>query len=150
MSRPKVAFTALTDEIDSLVGALAARYLAVFEPSDQWPDAQAVQKTVDWYASALYGDSERAASEKAAMEIVLFLAPDASQKPAWWGTALGRAVAWWGGLPAEVQQTTAAHVLGVTRQRVTTLIADSQLKVAEGTNHVTRESLMDRLHRTAR
>lgn len=66
----------------------------------------------------------------AAAAIVLngLLDPRDATDPAFWGTPLGRVVAYWGtGEPATITRACAAAALGVTRQTVMNMLRDGRL-----------------------
>lgn len=132
------------------VSSVATRYLAVFEPSDRWPDSKAISDASRWYWEALQGRHGDEQGERAAREIAEHVLPHEAAESAWWASSLGRSVAWWIGYTEDaVPQQVAARILGVTRQRITKLIASGLPTVpVEGlAAHVDRSALLLRVRR---
>lgn len=150
---PAADWTRLPEEVTLLVLGLGARYRAVFEPSDGMPTPGQCGDVAQWYLDCLSGKSGQFEGERAAREIVEHLCPVESLDAAWWGGSLGKAVAWWIGYREEtVPQGTAARILGVSRQRITTLIKDNQIKwvsVEGAAPRIDRQAIIERLHRNA-
>ena len=119
-------------EIHEAVRRLHGRARHVF---GRQPEAT-VAGTTDWYVQELTcaGDAPGAELNERARAAAREIVTDLVDCPdfAWWGTQLGRAVAWWIGYrpnEEQVPREAVAEILGVSRQRVHRIVM-SKLEAA--------------------
>lgn len=101
--------------------ARRARRLGAIENWHGW--------TADMLAAGLAGHGPHIGpSDTAELVLNFVMDPDELERPEMWGSALGRALAFWGtGLPSSVSRACAAAALGFSRANVHLMVGKGQL-----------------------